>query len=93
VTVRSDSPFTVLQSGAKAYTGTEYEAVLDPDRAHGKPEPAELPKTGRPLLLIWYEPPTVEGTRAPKLSPEDIETLQALGYGGEISKKPPSADN
>lgn len=82
-------PFWVVIGGAEPVKGKKFSAELDP--ASPPEKPVLPPEVDKPTFFVWYETEPAAGTRAPALTPEEIEALNALGYGRDIqydSNKP-----
>ncbi|MCC6696849.1 MAG: sulfatase-like hydrolase/transferase [Candidatus Hydrogenedentes bacterium] len=86
LTVRAEAPFALLLQGGEPFTGTEFEAQLDPAHAKAAGPPTEGAVSDIPTLLVWYQLPAAEGGQARELTPEEREQLDGMGYGG--SKRP-----
>lgn len=91
--ISAPRPFIVVFGGVGPVKGKKFTAELDPASPPAKPVlPSEVDK---PTFFIWHEAEPATGTRAPALSPEEIQALNALGYGRDIqydSNKPPAAN-
>jgi hypothetical protein len=91
-----DAPISLRISAAKRFrvvVGTadpvkrkKFAADFDPASHRTKPSlPSDVDK---PTFFVWYEAELASGTRAPGLTQEEIDALNALGYGRDISFGP-----
>ena len=82
LTVRAEAPFTIAFPGESPFTGTEFEAQLDPAHSETAGAPTVPANPDLPSLVVWYQRAAVEGGQARELTPEEQEQLDGLGYGG-----------
>jgi len=81
--------FDVVLGDGDVVKGKKFSAELDPDSSPAKPVLPE--EVERPTFFIWNEDAPDSGTQAPALTPQEIEELKALGYGGDINAAPQPA--
>lgn len=80
--ISSSAPVLLVVGNEPPIEGDHFTLELDPASPPERPPlPAEVNQT---TLVIWYQKEPITGTAAPAMTPEELEALRALGYGGDI---------
>ncbi|MCC6486384.1 MAG: sulfatase [Candidatus Hydrogenedentes bacterium] len=80
--ISASKQFLVVLGDAEPVKSRKFRVELDP--ASPLPKPVLPSQVVKPTFFIWHEATPPAGTRAPALTPEEIEALNALGYGRDI---------